>query len=112
MSWGAAFVATILIEVPLWAMGLAVLRLCGPVRAVVLGVCVNVVTHPVLWHALAPSPRLGLVLAAEACVVVVEAALVRLGTGRSVGLAAMLSLGVNAASFGVGVVVGIVTGAS
>lgn len=106
MTGGSALLATIAIEVPLWVAGLLALRQCGYVRSVALGVGVNLLTHPVLWHALEPAPGLGVVLAAELCVVVVEAAVVRLVTRGGVGLAAMLSLGVNAASFGVGVALG------
>lgn len=102
MTAGGALLATVAIELPLWVAGLLALRLCGPVRAVVLGIGVNLVTHPVLWRSLDPGPGIGTVLAAEACVVVIEAAIVRLLTGRDVGLALLLALGANAASFAVG----------
>lgn len=105
MTAAGALLATVAIELPLWVAGLLALRLCGPVRAVALGIGVNLLTHPVLWRALEPAPTLGLVLAAEACVVVIEAAVVRLATGRAAGQAVLLSLGANAASFAVGLVV-------
>ena len=105
MTGGVALLVTVAVEVPLWVAGLLALGLCGPVRATIAGVGVNLLTHPVLWHALDPGPSLGLVLAAEACVVVIEAAVVRLVIGRAVGLAALLALGTNAASLAVGLVV-------
>lgn len=105
MTAAGALLATVAIELPLWVAGLLALRLGGPVRAVALGIGVNLLTHPVLWRALEPAPTLGLVLAAEACVVVIEAAVVRLATGRAAGQAVLLSLGANAASFAVGLVV-------
>lgn len=105
MTGEAALVATIAVELPLWVAGLTALRLSGPVRGVLVGVGVNLVTHPLLWRVLDPGPPLALILAAELCVVVIEAAVVRLVTGRAVGLAAMLALGVNAASFAVGLAV-------
>lgn len=104
MTAEGALLATVAIELPLWVAGLVALRLCGPTRAVLLGIGVNLVTHPLLWRALEPTPSLGLVLAAEACVVVIEAAVVRLVTGRSAGLAVLVSLGTNAASFAIGLV--------
>ncbi len=105
MTAGGALVATVAIELPLWVAGLLALRLCGPGRAVLAGIGVNLLTHPVLWRALDPGPTIGLLLAAEVCVVVVEAALVRLVVGRAAGSALLISLGANAASFAVGLIV-------
>lgn len=104
MTAEVALLATVAIELPFWVAGLVALRLCGPARAVLVGIGVNLVTHPVLWRALEPAPTIGLVLAAEACVVVIEAAVVRLVTGRGAGLAVLVSLGTNAASFAIGLV--------
>lgn len=108
MTAEGALLATVAIELPLWVAGLVALRLCGPARAVLLGIGVNLVTHPVLWRALEPEPTIGLVLAAEACAVVIEAAVVRLVTGRGAGLALLASLGTNAASFAIGLVLAVV----
>lgn len=105
MTGGHALLLTIAVELPLWVAGLLALRLCGPVRAAVLGVGVNLLTHPILWRALEPRPTLAVVLAAEVCVVLVEAAVVRLVTGRAVGIALLLALGANAASFALGLAV-------
>ena len=109
MTAEGALLATVAIELPLWVAGLLALRLCGPGRAVLLGLGVNLLTHPVLWRTLDPAPAIGLVLAAEACVVLIEAAVVRLVTGREAGLAALVSLGTNAASFAVGLLVATTT---
>lgn len=108
MTAEGALLATVAIELPLWVAGLVALRLCGPARAVLLGIGVNLVTHPVVWRALEPGPTIGLVLAAEACVVVIEAAVVRLVTGRGAGLALLVSLGTNAASFAIGLVLAVI----
>ncbi len=104
MTSTSALLATVATELPLWVAGLWGLGLCGPGRAALLGVGVNLLTHPVLWRALDPGPTLGLVLAAECCVVIVEAAVVRLVTRHGAGLAVLLSVGANAASFAVGLV--------
>lgn len=105
MTAGGALLATVAVELPLWVAGLLALRMCRPLRAVLLGVGVNLVTHPVLWRTLDPGPSAGMLLAAEACVVVVEAAVVRLACGRAAGSALLLALGANAASLAVGLVV-------
>ena len=105
MTGGGALLATVAIELPLWVAGLVALRVCGPLRAVLLGVGVNLLTHPVLWRALDPAPSLGVLLAAEACVVVIEAAVVRLASGRGAGNALLVALGTNAASLALGLAV-------
>lgn len=106
MNAGTALLVTLAIELPLWVAGLVALRMTGPGRAALVGVGVNLLTHPILWQTLDPRPALGVVLAAEAGVVIVEAAVVRLTTRRPVGLALLLALGVNAASLAVGLVIG------
>lgn len=102
----AALALTLAVEVPCYLAGLTALRLAGPVRAVLVAVGVNLLTHPVLWLVLAPRTGVAAVLVAEVCVVLVEALVIRLVIGRDCGLVLLLSLGANAASLGVGLLVG------
>lgn len=102
----AALALTLAVEVPCYLAGLTALRLAGPVRSVLVAIGVNLVTHPVLWSVLAPRTGVLVVVAAEVCVVLVEALLIRLVIGRDAGVVLLLSLGANAASLGVGLLVG------
>lgn len=102
MTADVALLLTVAVEAPLWVAGLRATGSSGPVRAVAAAVGVNVLTHPLLWAVLAPAPTLTSVLAAEGCVVVVEAAVVRLVIGRRAGVALLLALGANAASLACG----------
>lgn len=108
MTWPAAFLVTLLVELPFYVIGGWALGLARPRRAAVAGLVVNAVTHPVLWVTLSGGPAswagTGV---AEAIVVVVEGILVRLVVGRSLGWSTLLALGANAASFAVGLVVSV-----
>lgn len=98
----AALGLTVAVELPLYVLGLGVLRLASPARAVVLGVGVNLLTHPVLWCALAPDPTAAPTILAEVVVCLVEAAVMWLAVRRDGALLVLLAVGVNAASLGVG----------
>jgi hypothetical protein len=98
MSPIAALALTLLVEVPLYAVGLVGLGLARPARAVALGVVVNLATQPALWWLLAPAPSLARLAGAEAAVCAVEAALLCLALRTRSALIAVVSVGVNAAS--------------
>lgn len=104
----AAFGLTVAVELPLYVLGLLALRLTGLVRAVLLGVGVNLLTHPVLWYLLAPDPTLLRIIVAEVAACLVEAAVIWLVVRRDALVLVVLSLGANAASFGVGLLVSVV----
>ena len=78
MTWPLAFALTLAIEVPVYVAALSLVGSVRPWRAVVLGVAVNVVSHPLLWFVLVPALRdLGeptAILIAELAVLVGEAA--------------------------------------
>lgn len=102
MTYAAALALTVAVEVPLYVGGLLALRLAGTLRALVVAVGVNLLTHPLLWLALVDGATPARVLAAEGCVCVVEGAVLRAFTGREGGLTLLLAVGANAASFAVG----------
>lgn len=106
-----ALVVTVVVELPLYVAALVMLRLARPARAVLLAIGVNLLTHPVMWHVLAPSPTIDRVVAAELCVAVVEAAVIWLFVRRDAAMVFLVGLGVNAASFGVGMLVNAAVGA-
>lgn len=97
-----ALLLTLAVEVPLYALALAALRLATWPRAVLLGVVVNLLTHPVLWWSLAPRPSLAALWGAEAVVVLAEAAVLWLACRRDPVLLLVTSLGANAASVLIG----------
>jgi hypothetical protein len=97
-----ALLLTLAVEVPLYVLALRALRLATTRRAALLGVMVNLLTHPVLWWFLAPRPSTGRFWAAEAAVVVAEAAMLWLACRRDPALLLMTSLGANAASVLIG----------
>jgi hypothetical protein len=70
-----ALLLTLAVEVPLYTAALTVLRLAGPWRAVLLGVLVNLATHPALWLLLAPHPGAAKLWTAEALATAIEAAI-------------------------------------
>ena len=104
VSQAAALALTLAVEVPLICLALTGLRLAGLGRAVLLGVGVNVITHPVLWWSLAPRPDPVRFWFAEACVCAVEAVLLWLGLAvrRDFAMLVVLSVGANAASAAAG----------
>ena len=101
----AALGLTIAVELPIYVLGLGVLRLASPARAVLLGFGVNLLTHPVLWYVLAPDPTAVRILVAEVVVCLVEAAAIWLVVRRDGALLVVLALGANAASFSVGLLI-------
>ena len=105
MTAVAALGLTIAVELPLYVLGLGVLRLAGPVRALLLGVGVNLLTHPVLWFVLAPDPTAVRIVVAEVVACLVEAAVIWLVVRRDGALLVVLALGANAASFSVGLLI-------
>ena len=107
MSFPAALLLTLAVEVPLYVAALTALLLARPVRAGMLAVAVNLVTHPVLWLLLAPRPSPGALVGAEVAVWAVEGVLVWLALRRRPGLPVMavVSAGANAASILAGVLV-------
>lgn len=97
-----ALLLTFAVEVPLYALALTALRLAPAGRAVLLGVVVNLLTHPVLWWFLTPRPSAGRFWGAEAAVVVAEAAVLLLACRRDPALLLVTSLGANATSVLIG----------
>ncbi len=112
LSYPVALGATLAVEVPLYAALLPRLAPVSGSRAAVVGVVVNVVSHPLLWFVLVPlGERAGgstvvAVAVAELLVWVLEAALcralARAGWRESLEVSAVT----NAASLGVGLVLG------
>ncbi|MDG6109054.1 hypothetical protein Daura_50420 [Dactylosporangium aurantiacum] len=99
-----ALLLTLAVEVPLYVLALTALRLATWRRAVPLGVVVNLLTHPVLWWALAPRPSPAALWTAEAVVVLAEAAMLWLACRRDPAVLLVTSLGANAASVFIGLV--------
>jgi hypothetical protein len=97
-----ALALTLAVEVPLYTLALRYAVGVGVRRAVCLAVAVNLGTHPVLWWSLTwwSYP----LLAAEAGACLVEWALLRWWVGRDGVLLAVITVGVNAASLAVGLV--------
>jgi hypothetical protein len=108
MSFLAALLVTLAVEVPLYVAALVALRLARPGRAALLAVGVNLLTHPVLWWYLEPRPTPGRVVAAEVLVWAAEAGLLWLALGRRpsrLAVLAVVSAGANAASILAGVLI-------
>jgi hypothetical protein len=99
-----ALLLTLAVEVPLYVLALAALNVATIGKAALLGTVVNLLTHPLLWWALAPRPSAGALWTAEAAVVVVEAAVLWATVRRYPGLLLVASLGANAASVLIGLV--------
>ena len=100
-----ALLLTLAVEVPLYAVALRALRLASAGRAVLLAVAVNLLTHPVLWWFLAPRPSAARFWGAEAAVVVAEAGALLLACRRDPVLLLVTSLGANALSVLIGLLV-------
>jgi hypothetical protein len=97
----AAFGLTLAVELPWYAAGLLALRLVRPARwwwALVLGVLVNAVSHPLLWWSLAPHPALARLAVAETGVWLLEGLLLWAAIRRELALLLVLSLAANASS--------------
>ncbi len=101
LLWLAAFAWTIAIELPVYTMTLhrharSWQRLCGLVLAV------NAVSHPVLWFVFPKlSPYWVYVLAGEACVIAIEAAILFVAI-RNLRVAIVASVAANVVSTIVG----------
>ncbi len=98
LRWAVAFVWTLAIELPIYALVLApVLR--ARWSAVALTLACNLATHPILWLALAALPRGWTAIAVgELTVTLVEAAIAAAVT-RAPARATIAALLANAASF-------------
>jgi hypothetical protein len=84
----------------------------GQRRAALVAVVASVTSHPVLWFAGYPVWRDALgdvagLLIAEAGVTVWEAAVWRIGTGLAMSDALTIALATNAASLGLGLLLGL-----
>ncbi len=102
MSQLAAFGLTLAVELPWYVTGLVLLVGVRWRTALGLGLLVNACTHPLLWWVLAPRPTLARTLLAEAVVVVAEAALLAVAVRRDLAVLALLSVGANASSLLIG----------
>lgn len=98
----AAFGLTLAVELPWYLAGLVALVRVRWWLALGLGVAVNALTHPLLWWVLAPAPTLLQIALAEVVVVLAEAALLAVALRRDVVVLGLLSLGANASSVLVG----------
>ncbi len=102
MSQLAAFGLTLAVELPWFVAGLVTLRLAGWRRALVLGVLINTLSHPMLWWFLAPHPTLPRTAVAEVAVCAFEALLLFAAIRREPALLALLSVAANACSVLIG----------
>ena len=98
MTFPAALLATLAVEVPLYTAALTALGLARPARAALLAAAVNLLTHPLLRWSLAPGPGPGRLGVAEALVWAAEAGLSWLVLRRRPVVLAVVSAGANAAS--------------
>jgi hypothetical protein len=102
MTQGIAFLLALAIEVPLVSAGVVALRLTGWRPAILLAAVVNLITHPVLWTALAPGPSLLRLVTAEVLVCLVESVLLWLPFRRDLLELVVLGTAANAASLATG----------
>jgi hypothetical protein len=99
-----AFAATVAVEMPWYAGGLAgIVGLRWP-AALILAVAVNALTHPLAWWVLSPHPTLAQLLVTEVAVTFAEAALLAAAVRRDLGTLALLSVGANASSLLTGLI--------
>ncbi|WP_433611670.1 hypothetical protein ACQP2P_44950 [Dactylosporangium sp. CA-139114] len=98
-----ALLLTLAVEVPLYTAALTVLRLASAGRALVLGIVVNLVTHPALWLFLTRHP--GALWPAEAVATAVEALILAVAVTRDRLLVVAVALGANAGSLLIGLTV-------
>jgi hypothetical protein len=103
VSWGFAFVGTLLLELPLYTLLLR--RRLGTTRAVAVAAAINLATHPLAW--LAISAQVLPFIAVETCVWLTETLLIYVA-GRALARAVpfhealLAALAANALSAGVG----------
>lgn len=108
-GWLAAFLLTIVIEVPI-AWSLLRRDATDPVRLVILVVFANLATHPIVWYVLTQPFLVGTweyLIVAETWAVAAEAvfywaAFRRIGPARAI----VVAIAANAASFAAGLAVG------
>ncbi|WP_433081541.1 hypothetical protein ACQP1P_46365 [Dactylosporangium sp. CA-052675] len=104
-----ALLLTLAVEVPLYTAALTVLGLASARKALVLGVVVNLVTHPALWLFLTRHP--GALWPAEAVATAAEALILAIATGgngdrgRGRLVVVAIALGANAGSLLIGLTV-------
>jgi hypothetical protein len=108
--WLGAFAITLTLEVPIFTVFL--FRRLGVVRAFMLGVGVNTITHPFLWYVMPRfEPYATWLVASEVLVFAAETFIVawvlhsRLRDPDAIGLAALTSLTANAASTVAGILI-------
>lgn len=112
-----AFGLTCLVEVPLFVLGCRALGWIGPKpgrvlhlwQALLLGLGVNLLSHPLLWMVASNLPASSYsawFLLAEAGVVLLEALVVWLVVRRDPGWVVLLCLGTNTASVVTGLLLG------
>ncbi|MGI5246109.1 hypothetical protein [Dactylosporangium sp. CA-139066] len=97
-----ALLLTLLVEVPLYTAALTLLRLAGWRTAILLGVLVNLVTHPALWLFLNPHPDAWRFWSAEIVATAVESLILMKAIKRDKALLAVIALGANASSLLIG----------
>ena len=107
MHWAFAFALTLLLELPVYVLALR-RPLGGVVRALAVGVAVNVATHPLAWtlavaHLLPWLAIEGLVTLAEGAMIFAAAR--ALGRRLPVHESLLVALAANAFSAGVGLIV-------
>lgn len=105
MNYPVALLLTLAVEVPIYAAVLISSELAPRRTAVVLAICVNLLTHPVVW-ALTGSGSSVMLATAEIGAWLVEAAVLYAVIRREAVLLLALSLSANSASFLLGVVLG------
>lgn len=112
LSYPVALGATLAVEVPLYAALLPRLAPVSRSSAALVGVAVNVVSHPLLWFVLVPlveragGPTVVALAVAEGLVWVLEAALCRVLARAGWRPSLEVSAVANAASLGLGLVLG------
>ena len=109
MTWLAALVTTLAVEVPLYWLVLAHFCKLERLRSLALAVGVNAVSHPLLWFALLPAlgPVVGPpadLLVGEGVVVALEASILVLAVRRERVALLAFAVVANAASLLVGLV--------
>jgi len=102
----AAFGLTLATELPWYVAGLTLLRLARWWQAALLGLGVNLASHPLLWWALAPHPTVSRFAVAEFAVLAFETFAIFLFVRRELPLVAVVCLGANATSVLAGLLIG------
>lgn len=101
LAWLRDFALTLLVETPVYALGLRG-RMALP-GVVVIALALNVATHPIAWRLIVRAPRPAVFIGVEIGVWLVEAALLyALGRRRGIGVteAVIMAFAANALSAG------------